>query len=74
VEVEYFHDESIEGLGCFISSSANYVAWKLSTADEAERQHTLLKQCSFPGKLKAPVAGPGTDGEFMAGMMTLVGQ
>jgi hypothetical protein len=41
VEVEYFHDESIEGLGCFISSSANYVAWKLSTAGEAEREHIL---------------------------------
>jgi hypothetical protein len=41
VEVEYFHDESIEGPGCLISSSASYVAWKLSTADEAEREHIL---------------------------------
>jgi hypothetical protein len=49
VEVEYFHDESIEGLGCLISSSANYVAWKLSTADEAEREHILSNNAVFRG-------------------------
>jgi hypothetical protein len=36
------------------------------------KESTYFQTMQFPGEAKVSVAGPGTGGEFMAGIMTLV--